>query len=329
MKPIIWHLIGDKRAGGSNHLVGQLVASCLSDRFQFSVLRLEAVKAQLKIEKPDLIIFHYPCAWKYVLTLLSLKFKAPLWICDHHYCQGFEADQVKSKFRFRWLLKIAYAIADGVISVSQAQRQWMINSRLAKSNKIKTITPASKIESLLKISPKTLEQPLILGAYGRFARQKGFENLLAVMEQLPPEQFQLRLGGYGPDEQIIQQLAARLPQVQLVGTIANIADFLADCDAVIIPSRWEPFGLVCLEAKAAGKAVIVSAVDGLPEQVDHCGLVVPFGDQSAWKTAIAALPEQDLLTWGKQGKETVINAWENCLKNWENFLTAATRDKSM
>ena len=329
MKPKVWHLIGDKRAGGSNHFVNQLISSRLRDRVDFLVLRLEEAKLRLKTDKPDIIIFHYPCAWKYLGDLLYLKNKSRLFICDHHYCQGFEADQVRSKFRFRWLLKIAYGLADGVISVSRSQRQWMVDCYLVNSQKIRVIPPASRVENLLKIPTKLPTKPLILGAYGRFARQKGFDRLLKIMVLLSPEKFQLQLGGYGPDESIIQQLAENLPQVRLLGAIQNITEFLGHCDVILIPSRWEPFGLVCLEAKAAGKPVLVAQVDGLPEQVENCGVILPPDNLNAWKNAIAhleTLPEKEFIKLGQNGRESVVNAWENCLENWETFLKEATGD---
>lgn len=332
MKPKVWHIIGDKRAGGSNHFVNQLISSPLGDRVDFLVLRLEEVKARLKTEKPDVIIFHYPCAWKYLGDLLYLKTKSRLFICDHHYCQGFEADQVRSQFRFRWLLKIAYGLADGVISISRSQRQWMLEANLINPQKIRVIPPASRVENLLKIPTKLPTKPLILGAYGRFARQKGFDRLLEIMALLPPEKFQLQLGGYGPDESIIQQLAANLPQVHLLGPIENVAEFLARCDAILIPSRWEPFGLVCLEAKAAGKPVLVAQVDGLPEQVENCGVILPPDDLNAWKNAIAhleKLPPEDLIILGQIGRESVVNAWETCVENWESFLREVTGEGFM
>ena len=332
MKPKVWHLIGDKRAGGSNHFVNQLISSRLRDRVDFLVLRLEEAKLRLKTDKPDIIIFHYPCAWKYLGDLLYLKNKSRLFICDHHYCQGFEADQVRSKFRFRWLLKIAYGLADGVISVSRSQRQWMVDCYLVNSQKIRVIPPASRVENLLKIPTKLPTKPLILGAYGRFARQKGFDRLLKIMVLLSPEKFQLQLGGYGPDESIIQQLAENLPQVRLLGAIQNITEFLGHCDVILIPSRWEPFGLVCLEAKAAGKPVLVAQVDGLPEQVENCGVILPPDNLNAWKNAIAhleKLPPEDLIILGQIGRESVINAWETCVENWESFLREVTGEGFM
>jgi glycosyltransferase involved in cell wall biosynthesis len=152
------------------------------------------------------------------------------------------------------------------------------------------------------------------------------------MALLPPEKFELQLGGYGPDESIIQSLAENLPHVHLLGPIQNVAEFLGHCDLILIPSRWEPFGLVCLEAKAAGKPVLVAQVDGLPEQVENCGVILPPDDLTAWTNAIAhleKLPKEDLIILGQIGRESVINVWENCLKNWENFLREATGDLTM
>ncbi|BFM39465.1 glycosyltransferase family 4 protein [Synechocystis sp. LKSZ1] len=322
-KPTIWHIIGDKRAGGSNRFVQQLSESYLQEQFYFVTLRLEAAQARLRQEKPALIIFHYPCAWKYLAALFNFTTNAPLWICDHHYCRGFEQRQVRSRWRFRLLLKLAYGLADGIIAVSQGQRQWMVDAGLVKADKIRVIKPASILTELLTLPPKVPEKPLILGSYGRFAPQKGFDQLLQVMAPLDPKQFQLRLGGYGQDEEKIQTLAANLPQVQLVGSIPQVPDFLAQCDLVIIPSRWEPFGLVCLEAKAAGKPVLVTDVDGLPEQVlAGMGAILPSDQPEQWGAILTHLAEQDLVAWGQRGRATVERAWENCLEQWQSFLSS-------
>jgi glycosyltransferase involved in cell wall biosynthesis len=320
MKPTVWHLIGDKRAGGSNHLVRQLIDSPLSDRFECTILRLPEAKEKLKYHKPDIIIFHYPCAWKYLPELLLLKQHSKVFIYDHHYCQGFEKEQVNSRLRFRLMLRLAYGLADGVVSISQAQYQWMVSQKLVKASKVRIITSASKLEDILKITPKTPSKPLQLGAYGRFAPQKGFDVLLKAMALLPPAQFQLNLGGYGQDEELIHKLAEGLPHVNLIGTVTDVPKFLASCDVIIIPSRWEAWGLVCLEAKAAGKPVIASDVDGLSEQVQNCGILVPPNDIQKLASAIASLPQQDLATWGQTGRTLAVNAWEDFLQNWEIFL---------
>jgi glycosyltransferase involved in cell wall biosynthesis len=324
MKPTVWHLIGDKRAGGSNGLVNQLISSSLATQFNFEVLQIEEAKAKLKHSIPDVIIFHYPCAWKYLLDLWLLKQHSKLYIYDHHYSQGFEQHQVASKCRFRFMLRLAYALADGVVSVSSAQRDWMLTRKLVNPGKIRTICSASPVDALLSISPKNPSIPVKIGAYGRFAPQKGFDLLLPAFASLPSEKFQLYLGGYGQDEQLIQDLAKNLPHVKLLGAIADVPAFLADCDVIVIPSRWEPWGLVCLEAKAAAKPVVAFAVDGLTEQVQDCGLLVPANEPTKLTEAIKSLPQQDLAAWGQAGRASVINAWSKFLRSWSIFLGEVT-----
>lgn len=325
MKPTVWHLIGDKRAGGSNLLVKQLVTSPLETKFDFAILRLEEAKAKLKDSSPDVIIFHYPCAWKYLLDLWLLKQHSQLYIYDHHYSQGFEQHQVRSLFRFRLMLRLAYSLADGVISISLAQRDWMLTNKLVHPDKIRTICSASPIDELLKIPLKKPNIPLQIGAYGRFAPQKGFDLLLPAFASLPHEKFQLFLGGYGQDEQLIKDLAQNLSHVKLLGAIKDVPSFLTNCDVIVIPSRWEPWGLVCLEAKAAGKPVIAFDIDGLREQVKDCGLLVPANETTKLTEAIASLPQQNLATWGQSGRASVVNAWSEFLQSWSKFLGEVTK----
>lgn len=327
MKPTVWHLIGDKRAGGSNRLVKQLINSSVGQEFDFAVLRLEEAKAKLKDASPNVIVFHYPCAWKYLPDLWLLQQHSRLYIYDHHYSQEFERHQVNSKCRFRLMLRLAYGIADGVVSISNAQRDWMVSSKLVKPDgayKIRTIFSASPVDTLLTITAKKPSIPLKIGAYGRFAPQKGYDLLLPAFASLAAEKFQLYLGGYGQDEQLIKNLAQDLPHVKLLGAIEDVPAFLADCDVIVIPSRWEPWGLVCLEAKAAGKPVVVFDVDGLKEQVKDCGVLVPANNIEQLSKAIASLPEQDLTAWGEAGRASVVKAWDEFLHSWDVFLEEVT-----
>ncbi len=317
MKPKIWHLIGDRSLGGCNLVIEEIITSPLKKEFDFSVFKIEEAKQELKIYQPEAIVFHYPCAWKYLYDLIQLKQRTKLYIYDHHYCEYFEKQQVKHLFRFRLMLRISYAIADRILSVSEGQKKWLLKHKLVEPNKVQVLTPASSIENLLEISPKKSQSPLILGAYGRFAPQKGFDLLLEAFQLLPQEKYQLYLGGYGQEEAKIKQIARNLPNVKLLGKITDVPAFLASCDAVIIPSRWEPWGLVCLEAKATGKPVIATAVDGLSEQIDSSwGILVPPNDKQQLAAAIASLQDRNLLALGNAARASVVNAKDKFLNNW-------------
>jgi len=92
---------------------------------------------------------------------------------------------------------------------------------------------------------------------------------------------------------------------------------------VVIPSRWEPWGNVCLEAKAAGKPVIVTAVDGLVEQVTDCGLVVAAENPEALAQAItqvSSLDDAQIASWGRKGREAVRFSGDQYITAWGDLL---------
>ena len=66
-----------------------------------------------------------------------------------------------------------------------------------------------------------------------------------------------------------------------------------------MPSHYESFGMVALEAMACGTPVIASRVGGLRFSVIHgqTGLHVPVGDHQALATAITRLLKNDSLRW--------------------------------
>ncbi len=77
------------------------------------------------------------------------------------------------------------------------------------------------------------------------------------------------------------------------------------CVAAVVPSVWpEPFGLVALEAMAAGRPVIASAVGGLADLVVDgvTGILVPPGDAGALRSAMQLILDDPFLR-GRMGAE--------------------------
>ena len=119
-------------------------------------------------------------------------------------------------------------------------------------------------------------------AVGRLTRQKGFDVLLDALWHHPAETTIL---GEGEDRGLLERRAAGLP-VSLPGWSPDIRPHLAEADVLVIPSRWEGFGLIAVEAMASGVAVIASRVDGLVEVVGDAGILVPPEDSVALADAI-------------------------------------------
>jgi glycosyltransferase involved in cell wall biosynthesis len=330
MKPKILHLLSDRNVGGVTACTNSLMRSRLADKYDFLLLTPDEALLQMSKIEPDLIIFHDASSWKILPLLWRLRSYGKVLIHDHHYSKSFEAINVPVKWRFRLVLKLAHAIANYVVAISHAQKNWMLDNQLVNSQKMSIIQQCRVLEDFLALPIKPLGEQLILGVYGRFSNQKGIDILLEAMQGLRELDIQLLIGGYGENEEQLRQLADDDRRIQFVGKLANVPKFLETCDVSVIPSRWEPWGNVCVESKAAAKPVIVTNVDGLPEQVIDCGLIAEPTAESL-KQAIAQVVHiyknspQTLLDWGNNGRESVRGAWERYLTEWDKLSERLTR----
>jgi glycosyltransferase involved in cell wall biosynthesis len=86
-------------------------------------------------------------------------------------------------------------------------------------------------------------------------------------------------------------------------------NLLALFDVLAVPSEWEAFGIVNLEAMASAKPVVAFDTDGIPEAIVHgeTGLLVPHRDSRALASAIAQLLDDALLRrrMGAAGRQKV------------------------
>ena len=136
---------------------------------------------------------------------------------------------------------------------------------------------------------------------GRLDPQKGYETLLRaaalVLQQVPD--FELWIVGdtqHGGEAYLtsLHTLTSELrvtANVKFLGVRADVDRLLAQADGFVLASRWEGFGLVFLEAMAAGKPVVATRVSAIPEVVEDnvTGLLVPPDDPAALAGALLEL----------------------------------------
>ena len=110
---------------------------------------------------------------------------------------------------------------------------------------------------------------------GRFVREKGIHVLLnaasAVLAEEPKTKFLIVGGGHRERFEKFVHWAGLQEKVLFTGFVANRAlHMLYRCaDVAVFPSLYEPFGIVALEAMAAGAPVVASDAGGLREVVHH------------------------------------------------------------
>ena len=134
----------------------------------------------------------------------------------------------------------------------------------------------------------------VVGMVGRLVEQKGFAYGLRACAALAERYPDLRVVvvGDGPLRATLQAEASALgDRASFAGWRADAADLMHGFDLLLMPSLWEGFGLVLLEAMAAALPVIASATSSVPEIIveGETGLLAPPRDVAALTAALHAL----------------------------------------
>lgn len=168
---------------------------------------------------------------------------------------------------------------------------------------------------------------------GRLTTQKGHRYLLealpAIVEKFP----KLRLLIVGDDSpfdtstkeetfQLVDTLRL-MENVVFLGERKDVPELLCAADIFVLPSLWEGFGLVIAEAMAAGKPIVASKVDGIPEVVEDgvTGILVPPKEPKALANAILYLLSNPnkAKEMGQAGKERVERYFsvDKMVRKWD------------
>lgn len=154
---------------------------------------------------------------------------------------------------------------------------------------------------------KASQRPVVLAVARLDKRQKGLRFLVSAAALVPEAQFVF--AGEGPERPELEAQARSLgiqERVTLLGLRDDIPDLLACCDLLVLPSLSEGFGVAVLEAMAASKPVVASAIGGVDEVVldGETGILVPPGDPAALASAIRRILEDPVLArrMGEAGK---------------------------
>ncbi len=158
------------------------------------------------------------------------------------------------------------------------------------------------------------ERPLI-GTVGRLEPRKGTATLLAALAAVRADGRHdpaLVVVGDGPLRSDLAVEAERLgvaPHVQFLGDRADVLGVLEALDVFVLPSRTEGMSNALLEAMAAARPVVATAVGGTPEVIAEgsSGLLVPADAPPAMAAAIARLLDDAALAarLGAAARQTV------------------------
>jgi glycosyltransferase involved in cell wall biosynthesis len=161
-------------------------------------------------------------------------------------------------------------IPSAYVFISNAQRRQFASLRLPENRVfVKTnLVPATELGT---VTPRHM----VLYA-GRLTPSKGVDVLLTAWDRYtaanPMGRLRLVIAGSGPLEECVAAWASSRTSVEITGLLSRheCATLTASARAVIVPSTWEEgFGLIAVEAMAAGVPPVASARGAFPELIEH------------------------------------------------------------
>lgn len=263
--------------------------------------QLRTIRA-LRDEAFDVLHLHEPLAPGPTMTALLVK-SAPIVATFHR--SGDSLAYALARPAVRWLarridLRCAVsrdALATAKRALGEGSYELMFNGieveRFAKAE------PYAAGEAEASDDSGPVDGGPAIFFIGRHEERKGLAVLLDALRHLPPD-VRLWVGGTGPQTEELRAAHGADPRISWLGRLSDneVAGRLAAADVFCAPSLGgESFGVVLLEAMAAGAAVVASALDGYrnvaTDGID--AILVPPGDPDALGKALARVLGDDAL----------------------------------
>ena len=263
---------------------------------------LRAVRRHWAGARPDLVHAHVLLRPGVLAWWLRLVWRVPYLITEH-WTLYLPARAARMSWWRRGLTRLVVRRASALHTVSQA-----LGSALAAlgATARRTVVIANVVDTDLFTPPTFREAspslgPTLLHVAAFHDRIKNISGVLRVVASLRPAWpgLQLRIAGYGPDENGFRQYAADLGLVAdgtvvFLGKLAHsaVAAEMQQATALVSFSRAETFGIVLLEARACGRPVVATRTGGVPELFEPAGtfgLLVDPDDEAGFGAALTAV----------------------------------------
>ena len=260
--------------------------------------------------QPDVVNLHYLGSPGFFLWLLQPLLRFRLVVSLHG--GDVDGEPFQSKFN-RWLFHVVLRRAHKVTACSRALLDQAVALEPQIASKSQVIHNGVDVDLFANAQPSA-HQRLYLLAVGQLERHKGFDVLVSAFARVSLDcpNLDLLIAGNGSQRAALetQIQAAKLNEhVKLLGAVdrAQVASLMRGSLAVVIPSRREPFGIVGLEAMAAGKRIIATRVGGLIEALD--GALVTWIGMDDVHGLADALESQLRAGAGIEQKRPAVRDW--------------------
>ncbi len=238
-------------------------ASIFKSRSKYSLKVLRFLKDFISEKEIDILHCQLP---RSIMLGYLLKRKFP----DLKYIIHEQGDVFESRVHAR-LLRIFRKKADGILACSKATANMLSLRAFIEPGKINILYNFVDLSRFGPDKTSSFNGKKIAFA-GRIEKRKGWrEFILAADVFRDREELSFFLAGTGTE---VNRLTRSIQKpkdnnIRYVGYIADMRAYYQEMDLLVIPSYFEPMGMVAVEAMACGIPVLASDVPGLNEVVKH------------------------------------------------------------
>ncbi len=244
----------------------------------------EGIREEIVDLDPDLLHFHYRWSFKYSKEISSFIGELPViftWHNDFGEGSGWQRPlSLLNDIFFKHYIGKEF---DRVICISEYIKKQLQNRGFSSDN-------LEVIYNGIEPKEKSSEEEDFILFVGRLVQTKGLDVLA---EAVGGTDVNLKVCGKGPQAARLE----RLENVELLGYVSEERKnrLLKRCKFLVLPSEFESFGIVLLEAMAYGKPVVATRVGGIPEVVGDAGRLVAPNDPNDLRARIRELLSNDEL----------------------------------
>ena len=247
------------------------------------------VRDALREFRPDVVHVHEPLV-PGPSMFAALSAPAPVVATFHAY-----ADRARLLDAATPLLRPVWRRLEVRLAVSEAAA-WFVRTRFGRDG-VRVVPNGADVELFASATPAVLPQGRRVLFVNRLDRRKGFPVMVEAFRRLAEERTDVLLvvAGDGEDRRVAQQLPiGTRARVVMLGTVPHdlLAPYHAACEVFCAPATGrESFGIVLVEAMAAGLPVVASDIVGYREVVRDGvdGILVPPRDPGALAGAVDLL----------------------------------------
>lgn len=216
---------------------------------------------------------------------------------------------MKNKIRILHVAQAAGGV-DRYIQISDAEKQSALDKKICREDKLQVIFNGVDIESYENgvhgaVKRKDLNIPedaFVVGMVGRMSPQKApdiFVKMAKKVKDVVPNAHFIIVGN-GNQEAEIRKYAEEngfADCLHITGWVDNPMSYVEIFDVACLLSRWEGFGLALPEYMMAGKPIVASSVDAIPNIIrdGENGLLVEVDDASGASKAVYKYIEKEAL----------------------------------